>query len=361
MEWVEVTGKTVNAAKEAALEQLGVAEGDAELIVISEPKVGLFGRTRGEARVRARVRPVGARPKRQRRSGRDRGRASSSNRGSGSVEREAGRSGVERATAEKPPGRGRAAAPQADGPARRAGTSEGGGEGAGRSRSARRRRSRSRSRARLTAADGGGAVVRPGSQGPGNPGNPNPGDEEHDDGVDHGRREQNGRRPHTREEPEMGESAPLEEQVAVAKEFLDGLLVEYGFEASIETRVIDEETAELAAVGEGLGMLVGPKGSTLAALQNVTRTVVQRRFPNNRTGRILVDVAGYRERRAAALQRFSKQVAEEVIETGSERALEAMTPADRKIVHDAVHEIEGVATRSEGEDPDRYVVISPAG
>ncbi len=159
----------------------------------------------------------------------------------------------------------------------------------------------------------------------------------------------------------MGESAPLEEQVAVAKEFLDGLLVEYGFEASIETRVIDEETAELAAVGEGLGMLVGPKGSTLAALQNVTRTVVQRRFPNNRTGRILVDVAGYRERRAAALQRFSKQVAEEVIETGSERALEAMTPADRKIVHDAVHEIEGVATRSEGEDPDRYVVISPAG
>jgi spoIIIJ-associated protein len=159
----------------------------------------------------------------------------------------------------------------------------------------------------------------------------------------------------------MAESVSLEEQGAVAKEFLDGLLDEYGFEASVEIRVLDEETVELAADGEGLGMLVGPKGSTLAALQDVTRTVVQRRFPSSRTGRILVDVAGYRERRAAALQRFSRQVAEEVMETGSERALEAMSPADRKVVHDTVNEIEGVATRSEGEDPDRYVVISPAG
>ena len=158
----------------------------------------------------------------------------------------------------------------------------------------------------------------------------------------------------------MTGSVSLEEQGAVAKEFLDGLLDQYGFEASVEIRVLDEETVELAADGEGLGMLVGPKGSTLAALQDVTRTVVQRRFPS-RTGRILVDVAGYRERRAAALQRFSTQVAEEVMETGAERALEPMSPADRKVVHDTVNEIEGVATRSEGEDPDRYVVISPAG
>jgi spoIIIJ-associated protein len=151
----------------------------------------------------------------------------------------------------------------------------------------------------------------------------------------------------------------LEEQAEVAKEFLEGLLDQYGLEASVETRVIDEETVELAATGEGLGMLVGPKGSTLAALQDVTRTVVQRRFPS-RTDRILVDVAGYRERRAAALQRFSRQVAAEVIEGGAERALEPMSPADRKVVHDAVNEIDGVATRSEGEDPSRHVVIAPA-
>ena len=59
--------------------------------------------------------------------------------------------------------------------------------------------------------------------------------------------------------------------------------------------------------------------------------------------------------------KFSREIADEVIETGSERALEPMSPADRKVVHDAVNEIEGVATRSEGEDPSRYIVIAPAG
>lgn len=158
----------------------------------------------------------------------------------------------------------------------------------------------------------------------------------------------------------MVEGVTLEEQAAVAKEFLEGLMDQYGFDASIETRVLDEETVELAADGEGMGVLVGPKGTTLAALQDVTRTVVQRRFPS-RTDRILVDVVGYRERRAAALQRFSGQVAAEVLESGTERALEPMSPADRKVVHDAVNEIDGVVTRSEGEDPDRYIVIAPAG
>jgi spoIIIJ-associated protein len=157
----------------------------------------------------------------------------------------------------------------------------------------------------------------------------------------------------------MAEGMTLEEQAEVAREFLEGLLDRYGFEASVETRVIDEETVELAANGEGLGLLVGPKGSTLAALQDVTRTVVQRRFPS-RTDRILVDVAGYRERRSAALRRFSEQVASEVLESGTERALEPMSPADRKVVHDAVNEIDGVVTRSEGEEPDRHIVISLA-
>lgn len=158
----------------------------------------------------------------------------------------------------------------------------------------------------------------------------------------------------------MAEGMTLDEQAAVGREFLEGLLDVYGFEASVETRVIDDETVELAADGgEGLGMLVGPKGSTLSALQDVTRTVVQRRFPT-RTDRILVDVAGYRERRVAALRRFSQQVAAEVVESGAERALEPMSPADRKVVHDSINEVQGVATRSEGEDPDRYIVIVPA-
>jgi len=158
----------------------------------------------------------------------------------------------------------------------------------------------------------------------------------------------------------MAEGMTLEEQGEVGRAFLAGLLGEYGVAATVETRLLDEETVEIAAMGEDLGLLVGPRGSTLSALQDLTRAVVQRQCPS-RTDRILVDVAGYREKRSAALKRFSTQIAEEVMASGQEKALEAMSPADRKAVHDAVNEIDGVATRSEGEDPNRYIVIAPAG
>jgi spoIIIJ-associated protein len=157
----------------------------------------------------------------------------------------------------------------------------------------------------------------------------------------------------------MAEGMTLEEQGEVGRVFLAGLLAEYGVSASVEMRLLDEETVEIAAVGEELGLLVGPRGSTLSALQDLTRAVVQRQCPS-RTDRILVDVAGYREKRSAALKRFSAQIAEEVIASGQEKALEAMSPADRKAVHDAVNDIDGVSTRSEGEDPNRYIVIAPA-
>ena len=158
----------------------------------------------------------------------------------------------------------------------------------------------------------------------------------------------------------MAEGMTLEEQGEVGREFLAGLLSEYGMQATLETRLIDDETVEIAAKGEELGLLVGPRGSTLSALQDITRAVVQRQCPS-RTDRILVDVAGYREKRSAALKRFSTQIAEEVIASGQEKALEAMSPAARKAVHDSVNDIEGVVTRSEGEDPNRYIVIAPAG
>src|SRR5581483_5904067 len=80
MEWVETTGRTVEEAKDAALDQLGVDESDAEFVIVSEPKPGLFGRMRGEARVRARVTPTSPRPKRgrNRRQENRRGRSRSS-------------------------------------------------------------------------------------------------------------------------------------------------------------------------------------------------------------------------------------------------------------------------------------------
>jgi spoIIIJ-associated protein len=91
----------------------------------------------------------------------------------------------------------------------------------------------------------------------------------------------------------------------------------------------------------------------------VTRTVVQAKSPG-RTDRILVDVAQYRERRVAALGRFAQQVAGEVIATGEERALESMSAADRKAVHDALSENPDVVTRSEGDEPRRFVVVAPS-
>jgi spoIIIJ-associated protein len=328
VEWVEVAAKTVEEATESALDQLGVAVGDAEVIVLAEPKAGLFGRTRGEARVRARVRPVGPRPKRERRP-RDRERGGNRNQGSGNAPRQGAPKPDARATAE--------------GDASTSGSGSGERTGTGTSRSARRRRNRSQA-----AAGGAGAALAENGRSPSTAAAPRPAE----------KNQQRSTEP--KETVAMAEGMTLEEQGEVGRAFLAGLLSEYGMQATVETRLIDEETVEIAARGDELGLLVGPRGSTLSALQDITRAVVQRQCPS-RTDRILVDVAGYREKRSAALKRFSTQIAEEVIASGQEKALESMSPADRKAVHDAVNEIDGVATRSEGEDPNRYIVIAPTG
>jgi spoIIIJ-associated protein len=156
------------------------------------------------------------------------------------------------------------------------------------------------------------------------------------------------------------ETLSLQEQGEIAKEFIEGLVAQLGLAATVTATPIDEESVQVAVEGSELGLLVGQGGATLAALQELTRTVVQRKTSGH-TERILVDVAGYRARRADALGRFTRKIVDEVLETGKERALEAMSPADRKIVHDAVNEAGGAVTRSEGVEPHRYVVISPAG
>jgi len=160
----------------------------------------------------------------------------------------------------------------------------------------------------------------------------------------------------------MAEGISLAEQGSIAKEFLEGLLASMNIQAEITVKELDEETVELsvnASPPTELGVLVGPRGTTLQALQEVTRTVVQAKSPS-RTDRILVDVAQYRERRVAALGRFAEQVATEVVATGEERALEPMSAADRKAVHDALSENADVVTRSEGDDPRRFVVVAPS-
>jgi spoIIIJ-associated protein len=276
MEWVETTGRTVEEAKDAALDQLGVDEQDAEFDVLEEPKTGLFGRLRGEARVRARVRPTVPRPKEDRRDRRRRNERSGG-RGSG------GGSRAEPRTNEQPSTSGR------------------------------------------------GEDRRP----------PKP------------KRDRDEER-----EPVSSIDVPLAEQADVARTFLLGLVDQFGLRAEVTSADIDEDTVELRVEGDDLGLLIGPRGQTLAAVQDLARTVVQRQT-GGANGRLLVDVSGYRQKRRTALERFTKEMAEKAKADGRRVVLEPMSPADRKVVHDTVNDIEGVATTSEGEEPRRRVVIIP--
>ena len=156
----------------------------------------------------------------------------------------------------------------------------------------------------------------------------------------------------------MTDDVAIAEQGDVARGFLVGFLERFGADATVSAREVDDDTVEVTVTGTDLGLLIGPKGATLRALQEITRTVVQRQT-GARNGRVQVDVAGYRERRREALERFTRQVASEVLATQARRALEPMTPADRKVVHDTANDIDGVRTASEGEEPRRRVVILP--
>jgi len=284
MEWVEVTARTVDEAREKALDLLGVEEGDTELEVLAEPKMGLFGRLREEARVRARLLPAVPRSKddkpRQRRG--------------------AGRGPKDSVAADSPP-------PAGPGPAVK------------------------RPAARVAAVDRGDAGNEPKDE--------------------------------PKMEPTMVDDrveVPVAEQAEVAKRFVEGLLATMEIEgAATEIVLLDESTAEVRVTGEDLGTLIGPKGATLLALQDLARTVVQRQT-SARSGRLLLDVAGYRQMRKEKLEHFTKQVAQDVLASGTPAAFEPMAAADRKIIHDTANAIEGISTSSEGEDPRRHVVVHPA-
>jgi spoIIIJ-associated protein len=137
--------------------------------------------------------------------------------------------------------------------------------------------------------------------------------------------------------------------------FLEGLLEAFAIEATVTVQEVDAGVLEASIDGEELGLLVGPKGQTVDALQDLARSAV----PHDGGTRIRVDVAGYRERRREALSRFATGVAQEVAASGQPTSLEPMSAADRKVVHDTVNEIEGVRTTSEGEEPRRRVVVHP--
>jgi spoIIIJ-associated protein len=348
MEWIVTTGKTVAEAVEAALDELGVDEADIEYEVLEESKRGFLSLLGGgsPARIKARVKPLSReKPDRRRRGGsRDRDR-----------ERKAGGEGGERVA--RPP---RAERPAADRPAA---------ERSGAARPGRGRRpapaepaveapaedTEERPAAERTRAGGGGPAGERSASGPGS--------------RDRRRRKKpqgataaakaatpesssNGEE----EEAVSGSEVSLEEQAELAEAFARGLVERFGLPATVSARAEGDDDVTVDIQGTDLGLLIGPRAATVDAVQELVRTAVQRRIGGH-GARIHVDVAGYRARRQEALAEFARQAAQRALESGRDQVFEPMSPVDRKIVHDIVNEIEGVATVSEGEEPRRRVVI----
>lgn len=147
----------------------------------------------------------------------------------------------------------------------------------------------------------------------------------------------------------------IEDQAKVAEEFLTGLIASFGLDGEVQTR-IEDDVLYLDVVGEQTEALVGPKGSTMYAVLELTRTTVQRRTFG--APRMRIDIAGYGARRREALTIYTGKLAEQLLENGGEIMLEPMNAADRKVVHDAAAAIDGVRTYSEGDEPRRAVVIA---
>jgi spoIIIJ-associated protein len=153
----------------------------------------------------------------------------------------------------------------------------------------------------------------------------------------------------------------LPDQADLAEEFVRGLAECFGTSVDFAREDVEDDEIRITVSGDDLGRMIGRRGTTAGAIDELVRTVLQRQAGSSRNGRIRVDVGGVRARRAEALANFVRAQADEVRTSGKARSLEPMSAADRKVVHDALTDEDGVETRSEGEDAQRRVVIVPAG
>ncbi len=298
MDFVEVRGSTVEIAVEAGLAELGLERDEAAITVIEEPAKGFLGLGSKTALVRISPKPA---PKKKRSRSRGKGR-------SGSEQSSSGRSAS-----------GQGGQSRGDGGR--------GGRGGGEGRNQGQRKSGgSREGSRESSSGGRGG---------------------------RNRQQQGGR---NRQSSRSEEPVDVAEQAAVAQSFLEGLLESFGLEGTVETRT-EDDIIFATVTGQQTEALVGPKASILEAINELLRTIIQRK--THRRARLRLDIGGYNERRRAALKIYTERLAAQVKEEGGELMLEPMNPAERKVVHDAVAEIKGVRSFSEGEEPHRSVVIAP--
>jgi spoIIIJ-associated protein len=151
--------------------------------------------------------------------------------------------------------------------------------------------------------------------------------------------------------------ALLEREGDIAADYLEGLLDIADLDGDIDIDV-EGNRAAVSIVGADLSRLVGPEGATLEALQELTRLAVLRE--TGVRSRLMLDIGGHRARRRAELSELGAKTAERVRESGEPARLDPMTPFERKVVHDAVSAVDGVVSESEGEEPERRIVVRPA-
>ena len=156
---------------------------------------------------------------------------------------------------------------------------------------------------------------------------------------------------------EEDDLSSLEEEGEIAADYIEGLLDIADLDGDIDMDV-EGDRAVVSVVGATLDELVGDDGEVLEALQELTRLAVHRRTGTR--ARLMLDVGGFRARRRIELAELGRTVAAEVSRTGEPKKLRAMSPFERKIIHDAVA-LAGLRSESEGEEPNRRVVVFPAG
>jgi spoIIIJ-associated protein len=143
----------------------------------------------------------------------------------------------------------------------------------------------------------------------------------------------------------------------IAGDYLERLLDLLDYDGDIDLDVEAGRAVVSIDGGDDLEKLVGPRGSVLESLQELTRLAVQQE--TGVRSRLMLDIAGWRAGRRAELAELGRTTAEKVVATGEKVRLQPMTPFERKVVHDAVAAVAGVHSESEGEEPQRRVVVLP--
>jgi len=305
MEWIETTGSTVDEAKDRALDRLGIAEDDMQFEVIEEGSNSFFRLKRKEARLRARVKPLNTRPKFDRRPrNKKQGRSAKNNNAPEKVKNNKPSKNVKK-----------------DNP-----------------------RENNKKNVNNNKTDKNAANTR--KKRDTDIKSTKKGSSKTDSGA-------RSRGEETVEKNKMN----LEEQAEITEDFVSGLLERMDLQARVVSS-IEDNRAVVQAQGLNLGLAIGPRGETVRAITQLAHTMIQRLSDGEAEGKLTVDIGGYRERRRTFLAEFAVNQANEVIEEGNSVALDPMNASDRKVVHDAVSDIEGVTTRSEGSDYDRHVVIT---